>query len=356
MIKFVFLIVFNTFLLFSNECTFHIVKNSDLDYLNRIGCTTINIKFASGTFHLKSEISIDRDKIESIVISGNGIGNTKIYVENSIGFIDIQLKRRTTVVKIQNLSIYAKDKKIKNAILISQPAGGNQHKRNVVLRYIEISNYKNKGEYFFLNAVLLHGSWRPLIDNVFITGFFGPKLHLDNLNMNTCINLHDVYSPTVTNSRCWSCKIGLNIVSDLNPGPEGMMIDHSKFVETMIGINIALASKEPGGFITNNHINSVKNGIKIINKKFLIIENNLMYRHKGSKSYTDMNLNSVSNSIIVNNIFHYPSNSKNRKRQEISLLHSMNNIISNNLVTQNSKIVFGDIEKNKVYNNFILSE
>jgi len=138
----------------------------------------------------------------------------------------------------------------------------------------------------------------------------------------------------------------------MNPAPEGLLVSNSKFVETDIGINIEFTSQEPGGFITNNHINATQIGINIKNRKFLIISNNLMYQSPESDNYIDMNLINVNNSIISNNIFHYPSKKKKNHRKEVNLKESKHNLISNNLFTKKTKGVFGDRLNNKIEENY----
>ncbi len=352
--KFFLLIVFIFMnILSAKNCEYLITKNSDFKKLNFENCKTILVDIKSGTYDLKHPILLNLLKTDGVLIRGEGIKNTKILVKNKQGAIKIKLKQKNTVVKIKYLSIYSSQKDIATAISISQPNGGNQHRRNVIIKDIEIANFKNKSKFFFKQAIVLKGVWRPLLDNVFISGLYGPKSKGTVPKMQSCFQLEEVYSPTITNSRCWSSQYGINMISKRDPGPEGIMIDRSKFVETVIGINIDYISQEPGGFIINNHINATNKGINIKNRKFVIINNNLMYQNKESKEYKDIDFDNVDNSIISNNIFHYPSKNKLNHRKEIYLRKSTNNIISNNIFTKKTKKVFGTIDKNRIINNLI---
>ncbi|MEA1953754.1 MAG: hypothetical protein U9O24_05135 [Campylobacterota bacterium] len=339
--------------LFGEKCTFQIKNQKDLDLIQTVNCKSLNIDFYEGKYILNSPISLQLKKTDGVVIRGKGIRNTKLIVANTKGAIDISLKKKSTTIKIMDLSIQSMMEGSGHAISIIQPNGGNQHRRNVILRDIEISNFRNKKEYFFIKAINLQGVWRPMIDNVFVSGFYGPKAKGKIPKMLSCFQLDDVYSPTIINSRCWSSQFGINMTSKHNPGPEGLIVDQSKFVETVIGINIDYISQEPGGFITNNHINAMEKGINIKNRKFLIIKNNLMYRNEYSKSYIDMNFINVNDSIISENIFHHPSKKRPLDRKEINLKNSKNNTIINNFFTKPSKKIFGEKKNNKIENNFI---
>jgi len=350
--------ILNTFLFYcifinANSCTFDIQNSRDLKTFTIKDCTTIHIKVHSGEYDIKTPINFNLTNTKSLFIDGDGRGNTNLYVSNNLGAIFIYSKQRNTKVEISNLSIFSKEQNISSAISFRQPPGGNQHIRNIVLRNIDISNYNNSPNLNFKKAITIVGAWRVLIDNVFVSGFFGPKAKDVIPKIDICFNLEETYSPTIVNSRCWNSKIGLNLISRHNPGPEGLMVSHSKFVNTQIGINIDFISKEPGGFITENHINAIKYGIKVKNRKFLIINENLMYRHEKSIDYQDISLNNVTDSIISNNIFHYPKKKNDMDRKEINLFHSKNNVISNNLFTKRTKMIFGNSKMNKINNNFI---
>ena len=322
--------------LVSKNCYFEINTDKNLSILNKkqYNCKHIFIKFGLGKFILKRPLLFEFKHPSSLVVMGAGIGNTKVLIDNNISAIHIYSDQRNNEVEIRDMSLYAIRSNIKNAIFFSQPRGGNQHHRNLVLRDLEIAGYKNSEHYFFKNAISLIGIWRPLINNVFITGYFGPKANPKRIRMQSCFSFRDVYSPTLTDSRCWSSIYGVSIYSRSNPGPEGVMIQRSKFVNVFVGINIDLVSQEPEGFIIDNHINAIRAGIKITNKKFILIKNNLIYRNKNSsKNFNYIVFNNVKNSMIVNNIFHYPSKKSSEKIKFFKLIHSHHNMYLYNIFT-----------------------
>ena len=354
-IKLFLIIVFFSQILLGKICHFNILKEIDLKEIDIKKCNSIFINIKSGDFNIISPLIFNLNKVDGFVIKGEGQGISKLFANNKKGVILINLKTRKTIITIENLSIYSKEKGVNSAISIIQPHGGNQHRRNVILRGLEISNFKNNEKNYFKKAIFLKGVWRPLVENVLISGFFGPKFKNIIPKMETCFYLEEVYSPTIINSRCWSSQIGLSLISKLNPGSEGLMIQNSKFVENLIAINIDSFSQEPEGFISHNHINAFKIGINIKNRKFLNISNNLFYRHKFSNGnkYIDIKLDTVLDSIISGNIFHSTHNKPKGSRKEIFLKNSRNNIITTNIVTKKSEIVYGNKKFNKIINNFV---
>ena len=336
----------------SKECEYIIRENKDFNNINSIqNCNSISIVIKGGVYKLKHPMQLElrKEKIRGVSIKGEGIGVTTLLVENPLGAISISSLRKSTVSEITGLSIYAYQQNVDKMISIVQSSGGNQHRRNVILRDIEIANFDNKKKYSFRKAVFLKGSWRPLINNIIVTGFYGPKANKLDKIVESCFYLEETYSPSIINSRCWSAKIGLNLIGKNDPGPEGLLVENSKFVETDIGINIDFISQEPEGYITNNHINATQIGINIKNRKFMIVTNNLIYQSLQSKKYIDINFINVDYSIISNNIFHYPAKNKTYERKEIFLKNSEHNTISNNLSTEKGIIIVGDRKNNNIF-------
>ena len=321
----------------ANECSYTVSSIKKLkDFIKNTKCKDIVISFKNKNYVLRTPLLFN--KFNNIRISGAGIGVTNLIIENKKGGLYFFFNKRNNIIELNDFSIHSKENNISYGVFFKQPYGGNQHKRNLILKDIYIDNLNNSKKFFFKKAINIEGAWRPLIQNVFVTGFLGPRLKT-NFSMDICFNLKNVYSPAILNCRCWSSKIGLNFVSNQNPGPEGIYIAFSKFVNTFIGINIKLSSNEPEGFIIHNHINSLKYGIKVINKKFLVIKDNLLYMNKYSKKYVYIFLKKVYNSIINSNIFYYPSKKINNNYQDFILQNSSNNIIKNNLCFRKIKII-----------------
>ncbi len=322
-------------------CSYTAISLKGLNkFLKETECKYIFIKFTPRVYILKVPLFFNLSKFKSIKVTGAGVGITNFIIQNKEGGFKFISNKKNHIVEISNLSIHANEKNISYSIYFSQPYGGNQHKRNIIVKNIYIDSLNNNNKFFFKKAIDINGAWRPLIQNVFITGFFGPKAKKNTFSMETCFNLKNTYSPTILNSRCWSSKIGLNFVSSKIPGPEGIFVLFSKFVNTFIGINIDLKSIEPEGFIISNHINSLKYGIKIVNKKFLIIKNNLIYKNKHSKKYIYVFLKNVYNSIIKDNIFYCPVKKTDMNYTDIIFDHSYKVIFKNNMITHKIKLKY----------------
>ncbi len=119
--------------------------------------------------------TISGKEIDAIAIKGSGMGVTVLQCNNSEGCLSVTFKDyRTGVFQISDMRFEALKEGSGIAIKVSQPEGGNQHRRNFIAENIEISN-KDGTENYFDYGIYVLGSWRPLISNVLVTGPFGPK-------------------------------------------------------------------------------------------------------------------------------------------------------------------------------------
>jgi len=315
----------------------------------------LKIYIPSGVYEIFFPISINinTNKIINIEIYGDGPEFTKLIGKNNFGIIFINLESNKCFVAIRDLSLLAGLDNSGNAITISQPYKGNLHKRNVVIKNVNIENLNNSPEYTFQNGIIIRGAWRPLIENVFITGFYGPKQDEIPIKMNTCILLEDSYSPDILNSGCWRSDVGIRITSSLEKdAPEGFRVAFSKIVDVNTAILIDFISKEPEGTILFNHINSSFSNIVIKNRKFVQIIGNLFYRNERREepNFIDIIFVNTDSSIIKQNIFHYPSFKSDKSRVIVKFIKSFNNIMSDNLITDNDALIYSEENSS---NNFI---
>ncbi len=280
------------------------------------------ISIPPGKFRLDKRVALTSNKgtLDGIVIKGAGSGATVLQSNNDSGCIYINFSDyRTGTLEISDMRFEALKQHSGAAIKVAQPAKGNQHRRNLVVSNIEIS-HADGSENYFDYGIHAYGVWRPLINNVLMTGPFGPKAK-NVYSTTTCFHLEESYSPAITNSYCWSAQTGVHMLSRAaDTGPEGLTISNSKFVKTNIGINVDASTKEPEVFITNNHINSRVKGIVIKNRKFVFIDNNLMYNvDKTNSSYQDILITNSEKVSITNNIFQNASKKKHQNRTAIML-------------------------------------
>lgn len=299
------------------------------------------IVFSPGMYKLDQRIELvglsntSSDDFENLVISGVGTQAVTFNVNNDDGGILIDMSNyRTGAVEFRNLKFSSLKNGGGTAIDVSQPAGGNQHRRNFIARDIEITSY-NVSSNYFNNGIKLTGVWRPLIENVFMTGPFGPNA-INQFKTNACFDLTDTYSPAIINSRCWSANIGVNLQGTNAGNPEGITISSSKFVTTNIGINIATTGYEPEAFISNNHINSQVRGIILNRRTKAIIDGNLMYNDYTNNSfYQDILVFDAKDVIVTNNTFFNAKTEDHVSRTAIRVANGSENIIINDNLFRN---------------------
>ena len=81
------------------------------------------------------------------------------------------------------------------------PAKGLIQRRAVVLRDLTLGGIDIHRDYFD-TGILLYATYRPLIEDVLMTGPYGPGS--DGLvQTGTCFELQGAYSPTIADSACW---------------------------------------------------------------------------------------------------------------------------------------------------------
>lgn len=340
----------------NSESSIITINKNNLSNLNSLISEAIskseNVKIyiPSGTYELKEPIRINVEKKDmNLSILGDGPELSKLIIKNNFGGILINFQTNGSFVSISNLTLLTGEPSSGDAVFISQPYKGNLHKRNAIIKDIYIANLYNSENFYFQNGIVLKGVWRPLIENVYITGFFGPKASqnpFDYLKMKTCLTLEDCYSPDVLNSAFWGAEIGIKINSSLLKGAaEGFRVANSKIVGNKIGILVDFLSKEPEGFITYNHLNNYFTNIYIKNRKFIYIVGNLIYRALKEGPSTDIVLENTNHSIITENVFHFPSRELDKERIIFKLINNSNfNLIHNNLITNQDATIY--IEEN----------
>lgn len=304
------------------------------------GAKSAEIVFSPGAYRLDQRIELHGDSlavnaIENLIVSGVGTQAVNIIVNNTDGGINISLpNNRRGMIEFKNLKFTANVNNAGTAINVVHGVALNQHRRTFLARDIEIAPTSDTLNYFEY-GIRLQNTWRPLIQNIVMTGPFGPDVD-DPYKTRACFNLTDTYSPTVVDSRCWSADTGFNLVgTGTGPGhhPEGISITSSKFVTTNIGISISTDGSEPEGFISKNHINSRKRGIVLNNRSKAIIEGNLMYNDYADNSfYQDILVFNSKDIIITNNTFFNAKTVDHPSRTAIRVSNqSENTVISNNL-------------------------
>lgn len=318
------------------------------------------IKIQAGIYKISEHIDIIQTKDDitwkSLKINGDGINQTILLSEK--GVFKINLITREPLIEIEDLSFVATKQSSGKAIEIYMPPGGNRHNRSLVIKDILITGFAPDSNTYFNFGIKAIGVWRPLIENVFMTGPFGPK-RLPLPKDSICYYLEEVYSPEISKSACWSADIGVVIKSSTNPAPEGLQIISSKFVDVNTGIYIDNVNAiEPEGFIQNNHINARIYGLILKGKRFVNVDNNLFYT-SNTDDFVMLLLERSEKIIISRNTFHYPDRMQVQSGISIKIDKEVEDVVISENLFNAPKIAIYISKFSKdihTYNNTFLKE
>jgi hypothetical protein len=244
-------------------------------------------------------------------IEGDGPMQTQIIVQNPTAGFSFEIERVGLMVTMRNMRLVADQPGIKNAIKITSPDRGATHHRQVIMEDIDIGGVDGvpPQENYFNDAIRLFGIHRPYLENIYITGAYGPDSQERWYDMNSCYDFEDTYGPVLVQVRCWSASNGLMYYTNKpvgTAGPEGGIVEESAFVEVGRGIYVKSMAQEPHFTVIDSHINAEEVGIEVDGRRFVSLTNNLFYRRAHDGHYNDIELNGVERSSITNNIFHAP--------------------------------------------------
>ena len=291
--------------------------------------------FPSGVYVVQRKIVLS-DRVSepvggSFSIRGDGMMASRIIEQGGSGIFALSFANITTQVQISQLGLFTASPSGGTALAIVMPNKGLIQRRAVTLRDLTLGGMDIHRDYFDAGIVLRSTS-RPLIDDVLMTGPYGPGSDLAG-RTGVCFDLEGAYSPTITDSACWSEQTGVRMVGVAPGRMEGVFITRSKFVNVDYGISISNTDRMPEGMISENHINAHVVGLSLTGKKFVTVRDNLFYHQtsRGDAGYTDILLDNTEKILIAGNTFHFPSDDS---RVAIRIENSVDDTIALNMFNQ----------------------
>jgi hypothetical protein len=291
--------------------------------------TTANKGYVpEGQYLLSSQVAKTTTNI-NLTIEGAGIGISQFLVGNGTGGISLVSTDKETEVYISGVEFIANQTNAGVGLQITMPEGGNRHNRSVVLRDVKFSviNETDATNYgYFSTAVDLTGCWRPLLNNLIVSGPYGPGIS-SNLSDSSPIyktsvgvDVDGCYGVKIINSYIWSCSIGISNVSTIDPGPEGFRLSNTNIVEVKKAVIFTRVGREPTLLISDCHYNYRDRGLHINGAKLVIITNCVPYNVDTAPQFSgepeDIYLNNAEKIIISGNMFHFNGN-PNRKNIDL---------------------------------------
>lgn len=256
-----------------------------------------------------------------LTIVGDGQGVSNLYCDNADGILQLTSAEKFSQITIHDLSLYADRPHAGTALEISQPVGGNNHYRNLVMRNVEMRGVTAPEDYFDYGLRAL-GQWRPLLSNVISAGPYRGGVNQERdedslLYAPTCgIQVDGSYAPSFENCYIWSAYTGCSVVADYAPAPEGTFFYNCFIVGVRIGIDCRVGAAddpEPGLAIDRCHVNARDVSIRL-RKKYFSVTNCLLYNSLKDTDpaeaplHTDIQLQNCAAGLISHNILHQPTN------------------------------------------------
>jgi len=322
------------------------------DDITTSGHRAAEIHLPPGLYRINNRVEFEGySSLQSLVINGHGIQGIDFQCYNDGGFCFDLVNRKQTLY-ISGVKFTAMAPAAGTAIEVKQPVGGSQHRRNLILRDIEIGTGDNSDHYFH-DGVKLTGLHRPLFENVMITGPYGPN-NQNAFPIVTGIKMTDCYSPLIKGCCVWSADTGILHMGSAGGNPEGITIRDTKCVETNTGIRIDSADFEPECLINGCHVNSRIRGIVLNRRTKAVLSENLMYNAYGDNNfYQDILILNGRDTIINNNIFFNPKIDDHPNRSAIRVNKSRRTVISaNHFTNEGTAVSVTDSLRTERYNNF----
>lgn len=242
--------------------------------------------------------------------AGKGIANLIVSSTNSDGGLNLGTTigsdaSRNNYVVFQDFSIKTEGQG-GIGLKFSQSEGGAQHKRTVTVKDLMIESSDQETDYFD-EALNITGGWRPLIDNVQLSGpWINTDLTDGSLRFAGAVglNLEGSYAPAIINTQIWSAHTAIkshpyigNITSFADNGSGGTRVTTSTDNPFGAGTEIYISGSAVlayNGTWNVTRINSTQFDISVA---FTATATGIAYVNNGSEGFSMTNSNLVGTRI-----------------------------------------------------------
>jgi hypothetical protein len=174
------------------------------------------------------------------------------------------------------------------AITVTSTEGGGQHERSFEMDHVQVCGVSPLYGWW-VQPIQALGQWRPKLDDVIVSGLFGPSLttnYSDNspLYYPTCgITLDNSYAPSIGKIDIWSCNRGLQCVTpvsgDPSDAPEGAFLHEPTIVNCREGVFWETPGQQPQLNMGGGHVNCRDWNVCLYSKKYMQISDFLFYQY-----------------------------------------------------------------------------
>ncbi|MCX6894949.1 MAG: glycosyl hydrolase family 28-related protein [Verrucomicrobia bacterium] len=277
------------------------------------------LQIPAGEYLLKSRVTAELSG-DGFVIAGEGQGVSVILCDNTNGALRLHDKLCKAQVTLRDVSFFAVREGAGVAFELASPPRGVRNYRTFLAQNVDIRGHGLPTRFYFTTGIAALNQWRPLFENVIFSGVLDPALNADASDASpfyrpACGIVADgCYAPSFQNCYVWNAHTGYRVVTrGAGDGPEDGCFYRSFAVGCRVGIDVATPESEPQLVIDSCHINCRDVGIRIANRKFVHLVNNLMYCDERqphtdpAHPYFDIQLTNVFAGVISHNIFQTPS-------------------------------------------------
>ncbi|MBN2451868.1 MAG: NPCBM/NEW2 domain-containing protein [Lentisphaeria bacterium] len=262
-----------------------------------------------------------------LTVRGDGQGVSNLLCDSGEGLFRLTDPAGVTQFSLHDVSLVALRENCGTALDLAMPGRGVRSYRTLTVANVDIRGDDASRGHAFAVGIDAAGHWRPLFRNVIVQGAGSRAPGEDGgaRGGGGCgIRADWCYAPAFEHCYVWGVETGYSILCRHAPeGPEDASFIRCTAVGCSVGIDIETPIPEPQLLVTGCHINCSQIGIRLHNRKFFTITDNLMYSAVPSETpYTDILIDGRSHcGLVTGNIFHFSGRDVYRAEPASARIH-----------------------------------
>lgn len=300
--------------------------------------------FPKGSYLLNQQVEVTIAGV-GMAIKGDGVNETTLKVNNSLGGLKINSANRVSQVTFREFTIRPMLANSGTAIDYNMPAGGNRANRSCLVENVVVSSQDNRS---FTYGLSLKGQWRSIIRNATVSGSIFSAEVAPTLKIG--IDVSESYTPRVIDSKVTYAEEGVTY-NTING--EGGDFCNNHIVKCNTGMQFRSVGVEPHVNVEYNYFDCYKYGLRMESRKLVFIcHNTFNNTNTPSGDYNDIFIGMTSgakqasaNTLIDSNNF---INGSNPDRKLIYLGYWTTNVFvrNNSIDTRGTLLINSDYIKN----------
>ena len=266
----------------------------------------------AGSFTFSNKVSLTAGNV-NIGIIGSGNSISRLYCRNTNGLFNFNFIDNRAQLDLSYFTGYASSPRAGTALEVNAPTGGSGDGRSLTMTAVEfIADTSDITCNGFRRGVITDGMWRPFLEDVIVSGPYGPNAPTTNRYCaDACFQFSNADQPVFKDCNGWGGAVGFNVglrSSSTNPLFEGCAA-----VIVSNAYNVYAASGGTGTvsgvWIRGTHANGVDTGITLDHMKNFTLEDDLLYHSPEAElinsNYLDIVLLDSSSGVLRRNLFEF---------------------------------------------------